>query len=65
MTAQSQGRRWWMGVKQGGTGNGNKTGTFLRNGGEGLGRRESFLLQALEGPAGSALHCQGRSGLEP
>jgi len=55
-TSQGQGRRWWMGVKHREAGNGNKTGTFLRNGGEGLGRRDSFLLHALEGPAGSALH---------
>jgi len=53
---QSQGRRWWVGDKQRETGDGNKTGTFLRNGGEGLGRRDSFLLRALEGPAASALH---------
>jgi len=53
---QSQGRRWWMGVKQREMGDGNKTGTFLRNGGEGLGRRDSFFLHALEGPGGSALH---------
>ena len=52
-----------MGVKHREMGDGNKTGTFLRNGGEGLGRRDSFLLHALVGPAGSALHWQGRSGL--
>jgi len=53
---QSQARPWWMGVKQREMGDGNKKGTFHRNGGEGLGRRDSFFLHALEGPAGSALH---------
>jgi len=53
---QGQGRWWWTGVKQREMGNGNKKGTFLRNGGEGLGRRDSFLVHALEGPAASALH---------
>jgi len=37
ITTQSQGRWWWMSVKQRVTGNGNKMGTVLRNDGEGLG----------------------------